>query len=286
VSINKTIQSTKATSSPESAAYQSTNQLINFLLHLSDNNLVLSQRNSAWCGHGPVLEQDIAITNISLDMLGQARNTYQYAAELINLPDKQEGQSINQPVNQSTNQPATEDSLAYLRTEREFCNCLLVELPNGDWGHTVLRQYLFSQFQGLLYGQLQHHADEQLAAMAAKALKEITYHIRWSSEWVIRLGDGTEESHGRMVQALEALWPYTGELFEPANYEQASGVDYAALQNTWQQQVAAVLQEATLPLPTNVFMQSGGKKGVHTEHLGYLLAEMQYLQRTYPGNEW
>jgi ring-1,2-phenylacetyl-CoA epoxidase subunit PaaC len=247
----------------------SPNQLsqLSLLLHLADNNLLLSQRNSAWCGHGPVLEQDIAITNISLDLLGQARNAYQYAAELMG-------------------DGATEDSLAYLRTEREFKNCLLVELPNGDWGQTVLRQYLFSQFQHLLYSQLQYHADQQVAAMAAKALKEITYHVRWSSEWVIRLGDGTAESHQRMEKALETLWPYTGELFVPADYEQTSGIDYTALQTAWQRAVANVLQEANLAMPSDVFMQTGGKNGLHTEHMGYLLAEMQYLQRTYPGNEW
>jgi ring-1,2-phenylacetyl-CoA epoxidase subunit PaaC len=276
--VNKNIN-TQETNTPtlqKEVTNQSPNQpnQLYSLLSLADNNLILSQRNSAWCGHGPVLEQDIAITNISLDLLGQARNGYQYAAELIN-------QSANRP-----NGPATEDSLAYLRTEREFCNCLLVELPNGDWGQTVLRQYLFSQFQHLLYGQLQHHADAQLAAITAKALKEITYHVRWSSEWVVRLGDGTEESHQRMLQALETLWPYTGELFMPAGYEQWLGIDHTALQNTWQQRVADVLQEATLPMPGDVFMQSGGKKGIHTEHMGYLLAEMQYLQRTYPGNEW
>lgn len=243
------------------------NQLTNFLLHLADNNLILSQRNSEWCGHGPVLEQDIAITNISLDLLGQARNLYQYAAEAMG-------------------NGATEDSLAYLRTEREFKNCLLVELPKGDWGQTVLRQYLYSQFQHVLYEQLQHHGDAQLAAIAAKALKEITYHLRWSSEWVVRLGDGTDESHERMLQALEALWCYTGEMFMPADYETGLGVDFNALQNNWNQKVAAVLAEATLPIPEKVFMHSGGKSGIHTEHMGFLLAEMQYLQRTYPGNEW
>lgn len=242
-------------------------QFINALLHLADNNLILSQRNSEWCGHGPILEQDIAITNISLDLLGQARNWYQYAAELMG-------------------NGATEDSLAYLRTEREFKNSLLVEQPKGDWGQTVLRQFLYSQFQHILYERLQHHNDAQLAAIAAKALKEITYHLRWSSEWVVRLGDGTDESHGRMLQALEALWCYTGEMFVPAEYENGMGIDFAGLQHEWNQKVAAVLAEATLPMPEKVFMHTGGKSGIHTEHLGYLLAEMQYLQRTYPGNEW
>lgn len=274
MSTNIKTQSIKDTSLQEDSKYLSTKQPINCLLLLADNNLILSQRNSEWCGHGPILEQDIAITNISLDLLGQARNLYQYAAELIN-------GSTNQPIN-----PVTEDSLAYLRTEREFKNCLLVELPNGDWGQTVLRQYFFSQFQWLLYSQLQQHADARLAGIAAKALKEITYHVRWSSEWVVRLGDGTEESHDRMLKAIDALWCYTGEMFVPADYEKELGIDFDSIQNGWNQKVAAVLAEATLPIPEKVFMQSGGKTGVHTEHMGYILTELQYLQRTYPGNEW
>jgi ring-1,2-phenylacetyl-CoA epoxidase subunit PaaC len=238
-----------------------------YLLHLGDNALVLAQRNAAWCGHGPVLEQDIALTNISLDLLGQARNFYQYAAER-----RADG--------------STEDSLAYLRTEREYCNCLLVEQPNGDWGQTVLRQFLISAYQHPLFTRLSNHSDRQLSAIAAKSLKEITYHLRWSSEWVIRLGDGTEESHERMKAAIEALWPYTGELFVPAIYESESGVPVNELQKTWQENIERVFGVATLVMPAKTFMQSGGKQGIHTEHLGYLLAEMQYLQRTYPGAEW
>lgn len=246
-------------------------QQIQYLLHLADTTLILSQRNSEWCGHGPVLEQDIAITNISLDLLGQARNFYQYAATLIN---------------QSAHQPVTEDSLAYLRTEREFKNLLLVELPKGDWGQTILRQYLFSQFQYLLFEQLQQSNDTTLAGICAKALKEIKYHLRWSSEWVIRLGDGTAESHQRMLEALDALWNYSGEMFMPAAYETALAVDFTALKNTWTEKVAAVLQEATLPMPQNTFMHSGGKDGRHTEHLGFILTELQYMQRAYPNCEW
>lgn len=242
------------------------NSFIDYTLHLADTTLILSQRNAEWCGHGPILEQDIAITNISLDLIGQARNFYQYAALLIGNAD--------------------EDQLAYLRTEREFKNLLLVEQPNVDWGQTILRQYLFSQFQFLLYRQLQNHADEQLAAIAAKALKETTYHLRWSSEWVIRLGDGTEESHTKMLHAIDELWRYTGELFIPAVYEKAYGIDVAGLQNDWIQNVAQIFDEATLPVPVNTFMQTGGKEGIHTEHLGYILTELQYLQRTYPGAKW
>ncbi len=205
--------------------------LVDYTLHLADTNLILAQRNAEWCGHGPVLEQDIAITNISLDLLGQSRNFYQYAATLINASNIQEGLKPHSPLEFSQgNGPnlvegeVTEDSLAYLRTEREFKNCLLVEQPNGDWGQTILRQFFFSAYQFLLYQKLQHSNEEQLAAIAAKALKEVTYHLRWSSEWVIRLGDGTEESHQRMLKAIDELWRYTGELFITADYETSSRV--------------------------------------------------------------
>jgi ring-1,2-phenylacetyl-CoA epoxidase subunit PaaC len=238
-----------------------------YTLHLADTTLILSQRNSEWCGHGPILEQDIAITNISLDLLGQSRNFYQYAAVLMN-------------------NGSTEDSLAYLRTEREFKNALLVELPSGDWGQTILRQFLFSQFQHLLFQQLELHSDEQLAAIAAKAIKETTYHLRWSSEWVIRLGDGTEESHKRMLHAIDELWRYTGELFEAVDYETEMGVDLSSIKQSWTEKVTTVFDEAKLPVPENVFMQKGGKQGIHTEQLGYILTELQYLQRTYPGAKW
>ncbi len=240
---------------------------LDYILHLADTTLILSQRNSEWCGHGPVLEQDIAITNISLDLLGQSRNFYQYAASLIG-------------------NGATEDSLAYLRKEREFKNLLLVELPNGDWGQTILRQYLFSQFQYLLFEQLQHCHDEQLAAIAAKSLKETKYHLRWSSEWVLRLGDGTEESHQRMLKAIEELWPYSGEMFLPVDYENNPGIDHAVLKNDWERKVKLLFDEAGLPFPGKIFMQSGGKTGTHTEHLGFMLTELQYMQRTYPNCEW
>lgn len=250
--------------------------LIQYSLHLADNSLILGQRNSEWCGHGPVLEQDIAITNISLDLIGQARNFYQYASSLIN---------------QSTNQLTTEDTLAYLRKEREFKNCLLVEQPNGDWAQTILRQFLFSQYQYLLYQQLQNSKDEQLAAIAEKSLKEVTYHLRWSSEWVIRLGDGTEESHNRMLKAVDELWRYTGELFEATGYElqaasEGTGADVTKLKEHWLNKVNEIFNEATLTVPEKVFMQTGGKQGKHTEHLGYILTELQYMQQAYPGCKW
>ena len=259
--------------------------LINYTLHLADTTLILSQRNSEWCGHGPILEQDIAITNISLDLLGQSRNFYQYAAELIN--EKSETAESEVPPCGGF-RGATEDSLAYIRKEREFKNLLLVEQPNGDWGQTILRQYLFSQFQYLLYEKLQTSSDAQLSAIAAKAIKETTYHLRWSSEWVIRLGDGTEESHTRMVKAIDELWRYTGEMFEPAAYENI--IDITAIKEEWQQKVNTVFNEASLIPPSGnggaAFMQTGGKEGKHTEHLGYILTELQYMQRAYPGAQW
>lgn len=254
--------------------------LIDYTLHHADNTLILAQRNSEWCGHGPVLEQDIAITNISLDLIGQARNFYQYAAQLLN-ESKKPGEEAG----------FTEDSLAYLRTERDFTNCLLVELPNGDWGQTILRQFFFSTYQDLLYSRLQNSRDTQLAAIAQKALKEVTYHLRWSSEWVIRLGDGTEESSLRMHNAIDALWPYTGELFRASDFEIKAvktgiGVDVQGLNESWLKKIKEVFDEATLPLSVTSFFQTGGKEGKHTEHLGYILAEMQYLQRTYPEAKW
>jgi ring-1,2-phenylacetyl-CoA epoxidase subunit PaaC len=243
------------------------NHFTSLLLHLADSTLLLAQKNAEWCGHGPVLEQDIAITNISLDLLGQSRNFYQYAATLIG-------------------NNATEDTLAYLRTEREYKNLLITELPNGDWAQSVLRQFLFSAYQQLLFTDLQHSNDEQLAAIAAKSLKEVSYHVRWSGEWVIRLGDGTDESHQRLFNALEELWPYTGEMFMPADYETASNIQPEKYKDAWTVKVRDVFREARLTIPEKKFMQSGGKQGKHTEHLGYILAELQHMQRTYPGSEW
>ena len=240
---------------------------IDYLLFLADSNLILSQKNAEWCGHGPVLEQDIAITNITLDLLGQARNFYTYAATLIGNTD--------------------EDQLAYFRTEREFKNLLLCELPKGDWAQSVLKIFFFSAYTRSLYTQLSAGSDEQLAAIAAKSLKEVNYHLRWSSEWVIRMGDGTAESHRRLKNALEYLWPFTGEMFAAAGFEKDNGTDTASIKNEWEKTVRTVFEEATISLPDmNMAMQSGGKQGIHTEHMGFILAEMQYLQRTYPGAEW
>lgn len=246
--------------------------LLQYTLQLADNALILGHRNSEWCGHGPVLEQDIAMSNIALDLIGQARNFYQYAAQL-------------------SGNGATEDSLAYLRDVSAFKNCALVELPNGDWAQTVLRQFFFSTYQYFLYQELQKSSDLQLAAIAEKALKEVTYHLRWSSEWVIRLGDGTIESKQRMLQALDELWNYTGELLEAADYElmaisEGYGVNLMNLKSKWVEKVKSVFVEAFLPYPENVWMHSGSKEGRHTEHLGFVLAEMQFLQRAYPNAEW
>jgi ring-1,2-phenylacetyl-CoA epoxidase subunit PaaC len=261
------------------------NFLTNYILHLADTTLILAQRNAEWCGHGPILEQDIAITNISLDLLGQSRNFYQYAAHIINASENLRAVKAPFPLERAGGE-VDEDKLAYLRTEREFKNLLLAEQPNGDWGQTILRLYLFSQFQYLLFERLQHSKDEQLAAITTKALKEIKYHVRWSSEWVVRLGDGTTESKTRMVQAIDELWRYTGEIFVPADYEDLFAIDFAALKNDWLQKVTVIFQEATLTIPESTFMQSGGKTGMHTEHLGYILTDLQYMQRTYPNSQW
>jgi ring-1,2-phenylacetyl-CoA epoxidase subunit PaaC len=262
------------------------NKLVDYILHIADTTLILSQRNSEWCGHGPILEQDIAITNISLDLLGQSRNFYQYAATLLNESKNFQSVKAPSPNGEGVGGEVTEDTLAYLRKEREFKNLLLAELPNGDWGQTILRQYLFSQYQYLLFEQLQNNDDEQLAAICTKALKEIKYHVRWSSEWVIRLGDGTEESKKRMIDAIDELWRYTGEMFIAADYEKELGIDLVTIQNIWNEKVKAVFDEATLPFPEKVFMQTGGKTGTHTENLGFILAELQYMQRAYPNSEW
>jgi ring-1,2-phenylacetyl-CoA epoxidase subunit PaaC len=258
--------------------------LVEYTLHLADDALILGHRNSEWCGHGPVLEQDIAITNISLDLIGQSRNFYQYAAKVIN-------EFSTSPPCEGGQAEITEDTLAYLRDVRQFKNCLLVEQPNGDWAKTILRQFLFSTYQFYLYGQLKNGENETLAAIAEKSLKEVTYHLRWSSEWVIRLGDGTAESHERMLNAIDELWMYTGELFVAATYElqvvsREHEVDVTLLKTKWEEKVRDIFIEATLPWPGEVFQQMGGKDGKHTEYLGYILAELQFMQRAYPGSKW
>ena len=261
------------TINPGERINQSTNQLTNYTLHLADDALIMGHRLSEWTGHGPVLEQDIAISNVALDYIGQARNFYQYAASQIN-------QSTSQPINQST-----EDSLAYLRDAIDYKNHLLTELPNGDWAQSVLKIFLFSAYQFYLYQQLVNASDTQLSAIAEKSLKEATYHVRWSSEWVIRLGDGTDESHQRMLKAVDELWPFTGELCSQPSYD-LGFIDYGLLKSNWSEKVSEVLAEATVPHPGKMWMQSGGIEGKHTEYLGYILAEMQFLQRAYPDATW
>ena len=273
------ITDTVSTNQPmDQSAIEQTNYLINYTLHLADNVSIIGHKCGEWCGHGPILEQDIAISNVALDYIGQARMLYQYAAEIIN-------ETTNQQNNFLANQPATEDSLAYLRDATEFKNLLLTELPNGDWANTVLRLFFFSSYQYFLYQQLQFCTNERLAAIASKAIKEVAYHVRWSADWVIRLGDGTDESKRRIEQAIENLWPYTGELLEPIN-DRLGFVDATIIKAEWHKKVATIFEEAILLMPQNSWMQSGGFKGNHTEHLGFILAEMQFLQRAYPNSNW
>ncbi|MEO0041954.1 MAG: hypothetical protein RL329_1402 [Bacteroidota bacterium] len=247
-------------------------QLLDYTLRLADTALILGHRLSEWCGHAPALEQDIALSNIALDHIGQARNYYQYAAKIQNMGK-------------------TEDDLAYFRDERAYRNLLLVELPNGDFGKTLMRQFLYDAYHVPFLELLQSSKDENLAAIAAKSLKEARYHLQWSAEWVIRLGDGTAYSHQRVQQALNELWRFTGELITPntidsflRSYEISA--DLNQVQLAWEKTVLEVLKRATLVVPTQKWMQKGGKEGIHTESLGYILAEMQHLQRTHPNCNW
>lgn len=246
--------------------------LYKYILGIADNSLILGQRLGELCGHGPSLEIDIACTNISLDLLGQTRSYYQYAAKI-------KGDN------------STEDDIAFLRKEREYVNLLLVEQPNKDFACTMTRQFLFDVYHLLLLQELEKSCDITLAAIAKKSIKEVSYHLRFSSDWVKRLGDGTEESHDKMQEAIDSLWTYTDELFhqtdaEKAMVEEGIGVDVTKLRNTYTEQVSSILEAATLTVPENKWFQKGGKQGIHTEHLGYLLSDLQYMQRTYPNMEW
>jgi ring-1,2-phenylacetyl-CoA epoxidase subunit PaaC len=269
-------------------------QKFQYCLHLADNALILGQRNSEWTGHGPVLEQDIAITNISLDLFGQARNFFQYAADLYNGFSEKEKREVDDLIPRpwkKYEREMQEDDLAFLRDSNQYLNLLLAELPKGDWAVSILRQFFFSVFQSLQFQALLNSSDQQLSAIAEKSLKEVAYHVKWSGEWVIRLGDGTQESKSRLMTALDALWMYTGEMFQPAGFEVVSEqnaihFDIASLKEAWLQQIRSVFDEATIQVPDKVWMQKGGKEGIHTEHLGYLLSEMQFLQRTYPNVTW
>jgi ring-1,2-phenylacetyl-CoA epoxidase subunit PaaC len=251
-------------------------QLLEYVLRLADSDLILAQRLGAWVGHGPVLEEDIALTNVGLDLLGQARLWYAYAGEI---------------EARCAASGRTEDQFAFLRESGGFHNLLLTEQPNGNYADTTARQFYFDLWHELLLHELAGSSDARIAEIASKALKEVTYHAERSSDWVIRLGDGTELSHARMQTAIDDLWMYTGEMFAMDETEQAlieggAAADAAALLPPWRERVARVLDEAKLTLPGEAWMQRGGKQGVHTEHLGHLLAEMQSLHRAHPGAVW
>jgi ring-1,2-phenylacetyl-CoA epoxidase subunit PaaC len=243
--------------------------LVRYVLSLGDDALVLAQRLGEWATKAPAIEEDVALLNIALDLLGQARSLLTYAGEL-------EGAG------------RSEDDLAFLREERDFFNCQLVELPNGDFAVTMVRQLLFSSYQYELYEALCNCADPTLAAIAAKAVKEVAYHREHASTWVARLGDGTEESHDRTQSALEAVWPFAVDLFE-SDAPRPPGLnlpDPAGLRNRWRSHVDAVLAEATLSAPESSWTPTGGRRGLHTESFGFLLAEMQHLHRSYPRATW
>ncbi|MEZ5045835.1 MAG: 1,2-phenylacetyl-CoA epoxidase subunit PaaC [Chitinophagaceae bacterium] len=251
------------------------NERIQYILHLADNNLIAGHRLSEWCGHGPILEVDIALANLALDQIGNARALYQYAASL-----------------EST--PRNEDYYPYQRTERDFRNILLVEQPIGDFAFTIAKSLYFDTFQYLFYSQLLQSKDAQLAAIAEKTIKEVAYHKRFSSEWAVRLGDGTTESNEKMQTALHSLWDYTGEMFEASDVEalmQKEGIAPALgdLKTEWLQHIQDVVNEGKLTMPKaneNGWFHKGGKKGLHSEHMGFILAEMQYMQRAFPNSEW
>jgi ring-1,2-phenylacetyl-CoA epoxidase subunit PaaC len=246
--------------------------LVLYTLRRADDALILGHRLSEWCGHAPMLEEDMALANIALDLLGQARELYTYAAKV-------EGRDNN------------EDTLAYLRDVRQYRNLLLAEQPNGDFARTIARQFFYSAFADLYWRAMMTSADPTLAAIAAKSEKESAYHLRHSSEWIIRLGDGTDDSHRRMQTAIDDLWAFTGEMFavddsERGLIEAGIAVDSAGLRSRWLQTVSDVVDEATLVVPKNDWMQQGGRSGRHSEHLGHLLSELQSMQRSFPGATW
>ena len=243
-----------------------------YLLRLGDDRLVLGHRLSEWCGHGPILEEDIALANISLDLIGQATLLLKLAGEI-------EGNGRD------------EDALAYFRDAVDYRNALMGELPNGDFGYTIVRQFFFSVFGLLRMEALQKSTNAELAGIAAKAVKEHRYHVRHTGQWVITLGDGTEESHARTQAAVNDLWRYTGELFLADGIDaqvaaSGFGVEPSTLEAAWRAQVEGVLRRATLTRPSDVYMQRGGRTGRHTEHLGHMLSEMQIVARSHPGAKW
>jgi ring-1,2-phenylacetyl-CoA epoxidase subunit PaaC len=247
--------------------------LIQYILGIADNCLILGQRLGELCGHGPSLETDIALTNVALDLLGQTRSYFQYAAQLA------EDDNI------------TEDTIAFLRNEREYRNVLLVEQPNTDFAYTIVRQFLFDVFHHLFLNELQQSEDKTLQAIAQKSIKEVSYHLRFSSDWIIRLGDGTTESHSKMQTALNDLWTFTDEFFHKtaADNEMIAakiGVELSPLKEIYYNKVNEILKTATLQTPEIKYFQKGGKDGIHTENMGYILADMQYMQRSFPNMKW
>lgn len=241
-----------------------------FILMMADNVMILGQRLGEWCGHGPVLEQDIALTNIALDLIGEARSYYQYLAEV-------EG--------------TKEDDYPMHRDVRAFRNVLLTELPNENWGDTMMRQFMFDCYHYFLLDGMVHSSDTRLSAIAKKSIKESAYHLSFSSEWVIRLGDGTEESHTKMQNAVNQLISYFDELFIPESFEsycaeKQISPDLGNVKDQAKAKFSSIINEATLTVPEKYFVRGGGKSGLHTEHLGYILADMQYMQRAYPGMTW
>jgi ring-1,2-phenylacetyl-CoA epoxidase subunit PaaC len=243
-----------------------------YLLRLGDSSLIIGHRLSEWCGAGPILEEDIALINIALDFVGNATAFLNYAATV-------EGNN------------RTEDDLAFLRHEREFRNLLITELPNGDYAYTITRQFLYDVFTFHLYEALKSSKDETIAALAVKSHKEITYHLRHTTEWMYRLGDGTEESHNRMQDALNDIWMYTSDMFDMDEVDallikEGIAPDLNPIKEAWEKQVKAVISEATLQIPVTPFKQKGSRDGKHTEHLGFLLAEMQSVHRSYPNATW
>jgi ring-1,2-phenylacetyl-CoA epoxidase subunit PaaC len=246
--------------------------LVLYTLRRADDALILGHRLSAWCGHAPMLEEDMALANIALDLLGQARELYTYAA-------KAEGRGND------------EDKFAYLRDVRQYRNLLLNEQPNGDFARTIARQFFYSAFADLYWRAMMKSADATLSAIAAKSEKESAYHLRHSAEWLVRLGDGTEESHRRTQSAIDDFWAFTGEMFQVDDSESGLidagiAVDPASLREPWRKTIAEVIGEATLAVPQNDWMQQGGRVGHHSEHLGHLLSELQSMQRTFPGATW
>lgn len=246
--------------------------LFNYSLRLGDTSLILAQRLSEWTGHGPFLEEDLALTNIALDIFGRAKSMLEYAA-------------------QTEGKGRSEDDLAFFRTDREYFNALITEQPNGDYAKTIVRQALIDCFDLLFYTELSKSKDAVLAGIAAKSVKEITYHKRHSFSWVMRFGNGTEESATRLQKGFDEIWPFTGELFEMSETDdvlikEGIAVDLAALKAIWEKEIFELLEKANVTLPETVFMQKGSRKGLHSEHLSYILAEMQSIPRMHPNAKW